>query len=310
MSAVRYMILTTMTHTIDIPLDGYLELADVVSRFAGAVETLLTHEFAYPFPIGSEALRDCTADAQHRGTRSTQALTQLATGQIHAGFVQCDLLLGIAACLPAHSVFFAPFPLARACVAVAARAWHVIAAESREDRLKHYLNEELAALYDASFDRADKETEEHIRQTTNDFLAVGAAAGLRAVPGPKSKPWVAPYLVSRGQKSSQRPLKETDLVKALFVAGGFKEAVAHRPYKVLSAAAHGRFRYAGVVSLPPTGPSVHGVSMRSMHTPVDVAAEVTAPAALATLTHLRALARYVNVPEVTVQERLQDTLTQ
>ena len=51
----------------------------------------------------------------------------LATAQIHAGFVQCDLHRGIAAALPAPKVFFSPFPLARTCVVVAAKAWSVSA---------------------------------------------------------------------------------------------------------------------------------------------------------------------------------------
>jgi putative NIF3 family GTP cyclohydrolase 1 type 2 len=53
---------------------------------------------------------------------------------------------------------------------------------------------------------------------------------------------------------------------------------------------------------------MNGVTMMAMHTPVDVTDKVTALAAFATRTHLRVLARYMNIADDLVQVRLRDSL--
>lgn len=94
----------------------------------------------------------------------------------------------------------------------------------------------------------------------------------------------------------------------MFAASGFGDGEARRPYTLLSAAVHGRFSYSGVSVRTPTGPSLNGATMKAMYTPVDVTAKVTALAAFATRTHLRALARYTEVSGDLVEEQLRDIL--
>jgi hypothetical protein len=131
--------------------------ADVVMRFVDATESLLKGELSHPFNIGSEALRDCAAHSEHPGTQSKQTLLTLATQQVAVGLEQCDLLRGVTAVLRADLVVFAPFPLARTSAVIAAKAWYVLTADSREDRLRRYLNEELAALYGAPLPSDDED---------------------------------------------------------------------------------------------------------------------------------------------------------
>lgn len=49
---------------------------------------------------------------------------------------------------------------------------------------------------------------------------------------------------------------------------------------------------------------MYGVRKAALYSSADTAAKVTVLAALATRTHLRALARYANVPKELVQDRL------
>lgn len=123
----------------------------------------------------------CAANKQHRGTRTRDALTRLPTSQLRAVGVQCDLHRGIAAVLPAPKVFFSPFPLARTCAVAAAKAWFILGGATPEERLQHYLNEELGALYDAPWDFTSPETRPDIAALTDDHVAVGATAALRVV---------------------------------------------------------------------------------------------------------------------------------
>lgn len=58
MCTFRQMTQNTMNHTPGVPLDPYTDLVDIVFRFVTAVEDLLKDEFAYPFSVGSEALRE------------------------------------------------------------------------------------------------------------------------------------------------------------------------------------------------------------------------------------------------------------
>jgi hypothetical protein len=279
--------------------------ADVVMRFVDATESLLKGELSHPFNIGSEALRDCAAHSEHPGTQSKQTLLTLATQQVAVGLEQCDLLRGVTAVLRADLVVFAPFPLARTSAVIAAKAWYVLTAGSREERLRRYLNEELAALYGAPLPSDDEEAVTFRTDRTADYLAVGATAGLTLVSRRNPRPWDAPFLVHPGQAKPAAPPSETQLVKDLYRAAGLQEdELAGLPYSLLSAATHGRFRHVGLVGYASTGPSVGGVSTAAMHVTLEVTAQSTMYAALATRTYLCALARYTSVPEAVVLDRL------
>ncbi|WP_319452493.1 MULTISPECIES: hypothetical protein [unclassified Mycobacterium] len=291
-------------------LEPYTKLADTIIGFATAVEDLVTTELSYPFSVGSEALRDCAADGRHPGTQTTKALTRLCANQIRAAAVQCDLHRGIAAGLSVSKVYFSPFPLARTCVVTAAKAWHILGGATREERLQHYLNEELDALYRAPWDFNDQDSRADIAARTDDHVAVGATAGLRVVPKNNARDWEAPYLIRSGQVRKDRPPSETDVVRGIFAASGLGADEARVPYTLLSAATHGRFNYAGVSESVLTGRSVNGVPTIAMHSSAGTTAKVTVLAAIATRTHLRALARYANVSEDLVQDRLGDTLAE
>ncbi len=282
------------------------KFADVVMQFVDATESLLKGELAHPFNIGSEALRDCAARSEHPGTQSKQTLLTLATQQVAVGLEQCDLLRGVAAVLRADLVVFAPFPLARTSAVIAAKAWYVLTADSREERLRRYLNEELAALYGAPLPLDDEEAVNFRNDRTADYLAVGATAGLTPVYRKKPRPWDAPFLARRGHaKADEAPPSETQLVKDVFRAAGLQEGeLAGLPYSLLSAATHGRFRHAGLVGYTSAGHSVGGVSPATMGVTLEVAAHSTMYAALATRTYLCALARYTSVPEAVVLDRL------
>lgn len=280
-------------------------------RFVDAAEGLLSGELSHPFNIGSEALRDCAAHSEHPGTQSKQTLLTLATQQVAAGHEQCDLLLGIAAAMRADRVVFAPFPLARTCAVIGAKAWYVLAAESRDERLRRYLNEELAALYDLPMPAHDEEAITFRTKRTADYLTVGATAGLVQGQRKNPRPWEAPFLVREDQSKSDAPPSETLLVKDLYRASGLhEEDLAGLPYSLLSAATHGRFRQAGLVGYASTGPSVGGVSTAAMHVTLTVTAHSTMYAAFATRTYLCALARYTSVPEALVLDRLQEPAAQ
>jgi hypothetical protein len=288
-----------------ISTSSFAQLGAVVLRFADALEGLLDHEFAHPFNIGSDALRDCASNEAHQGPETKQILTTLSTSQVRAGFVQCDLYRGIAAGLPADKVFFSPFPLARTSIVVATKAWFVLDSDSRETRLQRYLNEELEALHDAPFDPDDEASREYVERRTADYLAVGATADLR--PGRRKNPksWHTPFLVNSCQQDTDAPASETQLVRKMFVASGFgSEDEAGVPYSLLSAATHGRFNHAGLSEHTPVGPSENGVTMSVLHTSLDVTARVTVLSAITTLTYLRALARYMNVSHGLVREQL------
>ncbi|WP_131810011.1 hypothetical protein [Mycolicibacterium fortuitum] len=299
------------------PLRGRLtppefnHFADVVTRFVDAVEGLLKGELSQPFSIGSEALRDTAARDYYPGTQSKQTLLSLATGQVAVGHEQCDLLLGIAAILRADRVTLAPFPLARTSAVIAAKAWHVLTAGSREERLRRYLNEELAALYGLPFPSDDEAAVAERNDRTVDYLAVGATAGLEPVYRKKPRPWDPPFLVHRGQEQSDATPSETQLVKEFYRASGLQEdELAGMPYSLLSAATHGRFRQAGLVGYAAAGPSVGGVSAAAMHATLDVTAQTTMYAAIAMRSYLRALARYTSVPEAVVLDRLQEPIVE
>lgn len=288
----------------------FSRFADVVIGFVAAAEGLLKGELSHPFSIGSEALRDCVARSEYPGTQSKQTLLTLATQQVSAGLEQCDLLRGIAAVVRADLVVFAPFPLARTCVVIAAKAWFILTAGSRAQRLQRFLNEELAALHDLPSPSEDDEQaaafQAFLSDRTADFVAVGATAGLTLGARKNPRPWDAPFLVDCDQAKSEVPPPETRLVKDLYRASGLEEdKLAGLPYSLLSAATHGRFRQAGYAGYAPTGPSVGGVSSAAMHVTLDVTAQSTMYAALATRTYLCALARYTGVPEAVVLDRLQ-----
>lgn len=294
------------------PLTGRLtppefdHFADVVMRFVDAAENLLKGELSHPFNIGSEALRDTVAHPEHPGTRSKQTLLTLATQQVAVGFEQCDLLRGIAALLRTDLVTLAPFPLARTAAVVAAKAWYVLTAGSREERLRRYLNEELAALYGLPFLADNPAAAGERNARCADYLAVGATAGLEAVYRKKPRAWDAPILARAGRGLTDAPPQETQLVKDFYSASGLHEAeLAGLPYSLLSAATHGRFRHAGLVGYAAAGPSLGGVSTAAMHVTLEVTAQTTMYAAIAMRIYLCALAQYTAVPEAAVLGRLQ-----
>lgn len=292
-----------VVHPTPPEFDGF---ADVVTRFVDAAESLLKGEMSHPFNIGSEALRDCAANHEHPGSQSEQTLLTLALQQVAAGLEQSDLLRGVAAVVRADQVVFAPFPLARTSAVIAAKAWYVLTAGSREERLRRYLNEELAALYGTPLASGDEEAVAFVNDRTADYLAVGATAGL--TPGTRKNPrrWDAPFLVRQDQARSEAPRSETQLVKDFYRAVLREDELAGWPYSLLSAATHGRFRQAGFAGYTSTGPSVGGVSSAAMQVKLDVTAQSTMYAAFATRTYLCALAQYTGVPEAVVLGRLQE----
>lgn len=280
--------------------------ADVVVRFVDAAESLLKSELSRPFNIGSEALRDSAACDEHHGTRSKQTLLTLATQQVAVGHEQSDLLLGVAAILRTDRVTLAPFPLARTSAVIAAKAWYVLTAGSKEERLRRFLNEELAALYGLPFPPDDTQAVAERDARAADYRAVGATAGLEAVYRRSRKQWVPPILARVRKGLKDAPPSETQLVKDFYRAAGLQEdELAGLPYSLLSAATHGRFRQAGLVSYAPAGPSVGGVSTAAMHVTLGVTAQTTMYAAIAMRTYLCALARYTAVSEAVVLDRLQ-----
>lgn len=288
--------------------DGF---ADVVMRFVDAAEGLLHGELSHPFNIGSGALRDSAAHVDYPGTVSKQTLLTLVTQQVAVGLEQCDLLRGVAAVLRTALVVFAPFPLARTSVVIAAKGWHVLTAESREERLRRYLNEELAALYGMPFPSNDQEAVTFRADRTADYLAVGANADLTPIYRKNPRPWDAPFLAREGRGKADAPRSETQLVKDLYRASGLHEDdMAGLPYSLLSAATHGRFRHGGLVGYASAGPSVGGVSTAAMHVTLDVTAQSTLYAAFAARTYLCALARYTDVPEAVVLERLREPVAE
>lgn len=302
------MIRTTMNCVSDAPHDPYQSLADTILRFTEAVEAMMHDEFAYLFAIGSDALRDRAADEQHLGTRTKNALTDMAMSQLYAMGAQCDVHRGIAAVLPAPKVCFAPYPLARTGVVTAAKAWFILRGDTREERLRRYLNEELGALYGAAWDFTDPDSNADIAALTEDHVVVGATAGLRTVRKKNPKDWEAPYLVHADQPDGGRPRPENQVVRDMFTAAGLDADQAGKPYTLLSAATHGRFKQSGVSESVPTGRSVHGFPTRRMHSSAATTAKVTVLAAVATQTHLLELARYTNLPQERVQERLAGAL--
>jgi hypothetical protein len=279
--------------------------AGVVAQFVDATESLLEGELSQPFNVGSEALRDFAANSEHPGTQSKQTLQTLATQQVAVGFDQSDLLLGVAAVLRADAVTLAPFPLARTSAVIAAKAWYVLTADSREERLRRYLNEELAALYGVPLPMDEEEAVTFRDDRTADYLAVGATAGLKPVYRKNPRLWDAPFLARTGQRKSEAPPSETQLVRDFYRASGVhEEDLAGVPYSLLSAGTHGRFRQNGLVGYAPVGPSVGGVSTAAKYVTLQVTAQATFYAAVATGTYLCALARYASVPEAVVLERL------
>jgi hypothetical protein len=301
----------TTNRTSGASLEPYTKLADTILRFAEEVEALTKNEFAYPFlMIPSDALRDHAADGEHVGTRTKKAFSRLAANQVFDAAVQLDLHRGMAAVLPAMKVFFAPYPLARTCVATAAKAWFILGGATREERLQRYLNEELGALYGAPWDFTDQASRADIAALTDDHVAVGAKAGLRVMRTAKVKDWHAPHLIRSDQRNGDKPPSETHIVREMFAASGLGADQVGKPYALLSAATHGRFIQSGVSESLTTGRSVLGVPTIAMHSSPETTAKVTVLAAIATRTHLLALARYANVPEAVVQDRLGEPVAQ
>ena len=128
----------------------------------------------------------------------------------------------------------------------AAKAWFIVSGPTRAERLQRYLNEELGAIYGAAWDFNDPDRLADIAALTDDHLAVGESAGLRAVFRKKLKPGLAPYLVRSDQQDGDTPPSETVIVRDIFTASGLGEDQAGKPYALLSAATHGRFTQSGV----------------------------------------------------------------
>jgi hypothetical protein len=123
----------------------------------------------------------------------------------------------------------------------AAKAWFILGGETREERLQRYLNEELGALYGAPWDFTDPASRADIAALTDDHVAVGATACLRAVRKKNPEDWRAPYLVRPDQKDGEKPPSETRVVREVFAAAGLGADQVSQPYTLLSAATHGRF---------------------------------------------------------------------
>lgn len=300
-----------MNRPTGVPVAAYTALSEVVLRFAEAVESLITDELRAPFSrIPSEAVRDRAADGEHRSARTKKPLTTLAMNQGYAAAAQCDLLRGIAAALPAAKAFFSPYPLARTCVVSAAKAWFIVSGPTRTQRLQRHLNEELGAIYGAAWDFNDSDSLTEIAALTDDHVAVGATAGLRVLRKNNPNNWDAPYLVRSDQSRRDTPPSETTIVREMFTASGLGADQAGKPYTLLSAATHGRFIQSGVSESIRTGRTEFGVQMRALHSSAETSAKVTALAAIATRTHLRALAQYANEPQDLVDDRLGDPLAE
>jgi hypothetical protein len=148
---------------------------------------------------------------------------------VRAGYIQCDLHRGVAACLPAPKIFFSPFPLARTCVVVAAKAWSVLDSGSLQVRVQRYLNEELAALHDAPLDTGDQAAHAYVEQHSADYLAIGATVGLRPGRRRNPRPWDAPFLVHPDERDTQTPPSETQLVRSLFEVVGLESGFQAGP---------------------------------------------------------------------------------
>lgn len=97
----------------------------------------------------------------------------------------------------------------------------------------------------------------------------------------------APILARSGKGLEDAPPPETQLVKDFYRAAELQEdELAGLPYSLLSAATHGRFRQAGLVSYASAGPSVRGVSTAAMHVTLGGTAQTTMYAAVAMRTYL------------------------
>lgn len=194
---------------------------------------------------------------------------------------------------------------------IAAKAWHMLTAGSREERLRRYLNEELAALYGLPLPSDDEAAVTERNNRTADYLAVGATAGLEPVYRKKPRLWDPPFLAHTRQEPSGAPPSETQLVKDFYRASGLQEdELAGMPYSLLSAATHGRFRQAGLVRYAAAGPSVGGVLAAAMHATLDVTAQTTMYAAIAMRAYLCALARYTAMSEEVVLDRLKGPIAE
>ncbi|MGA5538619.1 hypothetical protein [Mycolicibacterium nivoides] len=112
------------------------------------------------------------------------------------------------------------------------------------------------------------------------------------------------------QKDGEKPPSETRIVRDVFAVSGLGADQVDKPYTLLSATTHGRFIQAGVSESVPTGRSRLDVRTMGLHSSPETTAKVTMLAAIATRTHLRALARYANVPEGHVQDHLGDALAE
>lgn len=189
----------------------------------------------------------------------------------------------------------------------AAKAWFILGGATREDRLQPYLNEELGALYGASWNFTDPDSRTEIDARTADLVVVGATLGLRPARTKGAKDWEAPYLI---HPSPGEPPSETAVARSMFAAAGLSADQAGKPYTLLSAATHGRFNHSGVSDSIPTGRTVNGLRTRAQHTSQRTTAKVTVLAAIATRTHLRARARYANVSEACVQDRVGNALAE
>ncbi|WP_205765273.1 hypothetical protein, partial [Mycolicibacterium austroafricanum] len=125
-----------------------------------------------------------------------------------------------------------------------------------------------------------------------------------------AKDWQAPHLGPSTQRKGERPPSETDIVRKMFAASGLEANQAGKPYALLSAAVHARFKQSGVSESFYTGRSELGVPTMAMYSSPETTAKVTVLAAIATRTHLLLLARYANVPEAGVLDRLGEPLAQ
>lgn len=153
------------------------------------------------------------------------------------------------------------------------------------------MNEELGAIYGAAWDFNDADSLADIAALTDDHLAVGVSASLRAVHRKTLKPGLAPYLVRADQQDGETPPSETAIVREMFAASGLGADQAGKPYTLLSAATHGRFTQSGVSESILTGRNDIGVQMRAIYSSAETTAKVTVLAAVAVRTHLRAVIR-------------------
>jgi hypothetical protein len=217
MDTFRHMTQNTMNHTPGVPLDPYTKLADAVLRFASAVDDLLKDELAYPFSIGSEALRDRAVPRHKDHGRAYEPIRESAPRGRCAVRLSPRVRRALAG---AEGLLRAPFPLARTCAVAAAKAWFILAGATREERLQRYLNEELDALYRTPWDFADPGSQAGIATRTADYVAIGATVGLRPERNKNAKDWGAAYLVRWGQGRRDRSPSETEVVRDVFAAAG------------------------------------------------------------------------------------------